>query len=356
MNNILIGINGIIYFLVFILMISNFLKHYNNRRIHKIVHSISSFAISSFILAIMFFFWSFLLDYSVKDYLLIFSVAVVFQSIMMFRTIYVFDKNKKLFYLLFLYLFSLFSVIFTSLNFSHVLLSISFLLFMIISLNFSSRFPAYRKVGFFGIFYSSISLFCQLLVLFNKIDLLYFSIVSNILLLGFLAIFLREIKKNPPILKEQNICRKESLAFSFLKYFVFVITLVNFIFLGTIGVHELGHLFASRFYDCDYRRIVYEENLPRTEVLCKDIGTTKFMLLGGVVFPLAIALIILLIGGSFIREIAVLAMGFNFLFSYRDLIDFGLSESIAFVLGILGVILVIIGIALLARARIEEFG
>jgi hypothetical protein len=356
MNNILIGINGIIYFLVFILMISNFLKHYNNKRINKLVHSISSFAISSFILSIMFFFWSFLLDYNAKDYLLIFSVVVVFQSIMLFRTIYLFDKNKKLFYLLFLYLFSLFSVIFTSLNFSQVLLSISFLLFMIVLLNFSSRFPVYRKVGFFGIFYASISLFCQLFVLFNKIDILYFSIMSNILLLGFLAVFLREIKENPPILKEKNVCKKESILFSFLKYFVFVITLVNFIFLGTIGVHEIGHLFASRFYDCDYRRIVYEENLPRTEVLCKDIGTTKFMLLGGVAFPLAVALIMILIGGSFIREIAVLAMGFNLLFSYSDLIDFGISENIALVLGVLGVMLVIIGIALLARARIEEFG
>lgn len=352
--NILIFINIWVFLLIFIILFADFLRHYAGRKVNKIVHSLFIIGMASlFIVIILLCWWLNLLEYRDNDYQIIYSSYVFLNSLILFFIIYYLTGNKRLFWFLFLYAISFSSLIF-SLNFMDffMVVSLSFLLF--IFLFFSIKFRVYTKAVYAGIFYSSLSL---LLAIFNVIflkNLLLLSLIQNIIFILFLSIFIRELRKSPPVILSQ-LQKEESYLVSFIKYFVFVVVLANFIFLGTIAIHELGHFAVSKFYNCDYRGIIYQENLPHTELLCENHGNNTFLLLGGFLLPFIISLFMLIIQGKFIKELAVLVLGFDLIISYSDFIQMGLSGNIAFIILLTGVFLVVLGIALLAKLRIEEY-
>jgi len=352
--NILIFINIGIFLLIFIMLFANFLRHYINRKVNKIVHFLFIIGIISLFIAIMLLcWWLNLLEYQKRDYYIIYSAYIFLNSLILFFIIYYLTGNRRLLWFLFLYGISFFSLL-SSVSFMDfvMIVSLSFLLF--IFLYFSIRFNVYRKAVYAGIFYSSVSL---LAAIFNEIflkNLLLISLIQNAIFIVFLFIFIRELKKSPPVILHKP-QKEESYLVSFIKYFVFVVVLANFIFLGTIAIHELGHFAVSKFYNCEYRGIIYQENLPHTELLCENHGNNTFLLLGGFLLPFIISLFMFIIQGKFIKEVATLVLGFTLIISYSDFVQLGLSGNIAFILLLTGIFFVVLGIALLAKLRIEEY-
>jgi len=341
--------------LIFLVLAVNFFKHYKKERTREVINYLSLIGVLYFIIAIFSFFWCFdLLKYSAEDFLLIYALVIVLQSLFLLMAVFLISRNHKLFYLLFFYLIIFLSFFTSVFNFLYLFLITSFLLSLLFFVNLTVRRDVYKKIGYYGIFYSSLALFLQFLLLFGVGDVFIFSIILNLVFLFFIIKFLKDLQKYPIIPVTYGKYKKKSYLITFLRYFIFILVLVNFIFIGTVTIHEFGHFGVSKFYDCDYQRIVFEENLPHTEILCRDLPNPTLVLLGGFFLPFIIALILFIVGGRFLKDMALLVAGFNFLISKRDFLDLGISENLILGSIIIGVLFLILGVVLLARSRTEE--
>ena len=183
-----------------------------------------------------------------------------------------------------------------------------------------------------------------------------FSLFSNIVFFFLMISFLKDLKKHPPLHREYFKYRKNSVFLAFLRYFIFILILTNFVFIASIAIHEFGHFTVAKFYNCEYNKIVYDDSFPHTETLCKDLENNSLVVLGGVLLPFFISGILFIIGGKFIRDISLLITGFNLIASNRDLLEMGFSDNLIMAAVVLGIILLIAGISMLARSRTEEWG
>jgi type III secretory pathway component EscU len=204
--------------------------------------------------------------------------------------------------------------------------------------------------------YSSLSLIIQVAFLFNKDAYIFLSFISNILFGIFIISMLSQIEKFPLSYFEQPLeNKKRSYLLDFLRYFIFIIILTNFIFIGTITVHEVGHLLTSRTLGCEFGKIIYEQGFPHTEILCNDsFNSLTKVILGGILLPILIAILLYFAGGTFIRELSLLIIGFNLIISYQDILDIGISKNISIFSSIIGGVLILASIGLLAKSRTSE--
>jgi len=203
------------------------------------------------------------------------------------------------------------------------------------------------------IFYTSISLFLYLVAtLFQSLTQLL-ALISVALFLIFIVSFLKFLKLNI-IQKFSTPQLPESPLTHFLKHFVFIIIITNFMFIGTVSVHEFGHLLTSSNSNCEETKIVYElKGLPHTEITCEDTSQKNKWILGGILLPFIVAVFLFFSGGEFIKELALQIIGFNLIISYLDLISLNLSEAIATTILITGIALTTFSLALLVKSRVE---
>jgi hypothetical protein len=172
-----------------------------------------------------------------------------------------------------------------------------------------------------------------------------------------MVFFLLDIKKLPITPIERNSkFKKNYYIFDFLRYFIFIIILTNFIFIGTLAIHEAGHFFVSKLSpDCDLERIVYEGKLPHTEILCNNYAESMDKIIfGGIFLPVIVAFLFFFGGGTFMKETSLLILGFNILISYKDFIDLGFSQTISTFFSMFGGGIIFLAIAILAKSRTTE--
>src|SRR3989339_557407 len=74
----------------------------------------------------------------------------------------------------------------------------------------------------------------------------------------------------------------------------------------------------------------------------------------GILAPFLLAILLFFIGGKFMKEMAFLLSGFNFLAIAKDLQDFGLSQNLIFAVLLLGGSFLIYGIIIISKLRIED--
>src|SRR3989339_777509 len=233
-----------------------------------------------------------------------------------------------------LYLFlSLFSFVwfFGFLNYSpeDFLFLYSFLLIFLFFMDLIFRDDNYQALGYFGMFYSILGLSFETLLIFQIGNVYLLNLLLNLVFCFFIFIFIKDLQKIPLVSKEDLNKGPRPPFLVILGHLFFIIIFVNFIFIGTIGIHEFGHFSISKFYNCDYRKIVYEDDFFHTEVLCDGKIDNSFVLLGGILAPFLLAILLFFIGGKFMKEMAFLLSGFNFLAIAKDLQDFGLSQNLA---------------------------
>ena len=354
---ILFLLNGLVALLISILLARGFLKNYNQEHVNKVTNWFSVAFFVYALLLILYGAWFFgFFEFNAEDYSLIYSIAIIVQTLVFLRVVYSFTRNKKLFYFLLFY-FILFLVV-STFSFQQVLLFsliISFLLTLILSFNFVGTSGVCKRVGYIGVFYSCASLILGFLLFFNIGDLVLFSFVSNSVFLVFAFFFLKDVEKYPLRFVEEIPSKGESHVILFIKYFVYIIVLTNFVLISTVGVHELSHVLSARYYGCESRAIAFESGTyPYSEIVCDDLSGKVPIALAGPLVPIVIALILFIIGGRFIRPTAFLIVGFNLLASYRDFEEVGLGQSLLLSSTIAGLILLFAGISLLAVSRMHE--
>lgn len=352
---IILLLNSLISLTLFLFIITRFIKN------HKQTHSkriFDLFLIIGFLylaFSIISFAWSFdLLKYDSSDFSILYSLIVFIQTFLLFNVIRLIRRNNRIFYFFFVYL-SVFSssLIYTSI--SSIILICSFLITLILFILLFSV-SHFEKISKLGILYSSLSLIIQIAFLLNKDFYILLSFGSNILFSVFIIYLVSKVERFPLAFFEIHLKnRKSHYLLDFLRYFIFIIILTNFIFIGTITVHEVGHLLTSRTFGCDFGKIVYEQGFPHTEILCGDsFNSLTKVILGGIFLPLIIAILLYFAGGTFIREVSLLIIGFNFIISYQDILDMGFSKSLSIFLSIAGIILILVSIGLLAKSRTNE--
>ncbi|MBW6442808.1 M50 family metallopeptidase [Patescibacteria group bacterium] len=146
----------------------------------------------------------------------------------------------------------------------------------------------------------------------------------------------------------------ESWTSHFFKIFIFVVLISGFIFISTVGLHEFGHVLSAKYYNCEYKTILFEEDsYPYTEIFCPNSEFKKFIIWAGPLLPSLLAISLFIIGGKFIREIALMMLGFNLLTTYKDLLDLGFSPYLRIGTIVLGLILIAIGLIFLNHERFK---
>jgi len=357
MIKLLLFLNIIVSLTIFLFLIINFIRFSKEPHLRKTFFLFFLISLVFLLLSAIFFSWFFnFSSYNTYDLLFIHSIAVFLDAILLLIIVFSLRKNKRIFYLLFIYLIFILSL-FIGLDFSNFLLISSLLLIIVLFIILIS-IPNFKTSSKFAIFYSSISLFLQILLIFQNQFSPIISLISNSFFFIFLFFFVLDIKRLPKIFFERKILRlmHNNYLFDFLRYFVFIIILTNFIFIGVLAIHEGGHFFVSKLTpDCNMDRIVFEGGLPHTEILCDNsVSSTSKIIFGGIFIPLIVALLFFFGGGTFMKEISLLIIGFNILISYKDFIDLGFSQSVSFFFSIFGGIVILLAIGILAKSRTTE--
>jgi hypothetical protein len=345
-------LNTIISICIFLVTVKGFLKHYKNERNNKIINHLAILGLFYLFFSILSFLWFFnFLTYSQQDFVLLYFVLIMIQTFLILLIARLLAHGKMINSLLFIYLIMIVLLVVISHNSFQIALLFSFLFLLLFFLRLSFNKGKYLKISYFGIFYSLISLIFHLSLIFGYGNAYAFNLFSNLIFLALIVVFLKNLPNLP---LRRKISKNTHYIISFFRYFTFIIVLTNLVFIGTVGMHEAGHFFIAKSYSCNYERIVYEGLLPHTEVLCSGDASRIAALVGGIGLPLVIALAIYLIGGKFLKDLAMLILGFNLIISARDLSDLGLSQNIIISVAFFGLISIIIGVVMLAKSRIEE--
>jgi hypothetical protein len=349
-------INFAIFLAVALISIVNYFRHNNDERLKKAFNYMALIGLAYLLLAVVSFLWIFnIIEYSTSDFEYFYFITLLFEGLVFFRMLYIFSRNKRMIYFLIFYLISIslsFLLPFWKISLAN---AFSFLFMIVVFMYFSFLFCNYRRTCYFGVFYSLIGVITQILSFFGVGEEYSWNMLLSILFFILCYLFFESFKKSP--LEHMEKARKEERqSIIFLKYFVFITVISNFIFLGTVGIHELGHLAVSKFYDCDYRQVIYSQGATYTEALCSNINgsANSLILVGGFLLAYVIGISLFLIGGKFMKEVALLIIGFNTIISYKDFASLGLSTNISIAIVILGIFFAVIGILMLAKSRTEE--
>ncbi len=357
MINFLFLLNALISLAIAIFLIFNFII--NNKKYPKLGNAFLLLFLMGFIFLIYSLVFSLVVfnvtTYNPSDFLFIHSILISVESIFLLILIYNIRKNKKIFYLLFIYLIFIFSIL-MGWNFPNFLLISSLMLIMILFILLIS-IPQFARISKFAIFYCSISLLLEVILIFKNQSSILMSLISNLFFFVFILFFVIDLKKIPFSSSEKkHSFKKKYYLFDFIRYFIFIVILTNFVFIGTIAIHESGHFFVSKlFTDCDLERIVYEGSLPHTEILCGNSpDSLGIIILGGIFVPVLVAFLFFFGGGTFMKEISLLILGFNIVISYKDFIDLGFSNVLSSFFSMFGGAIIILGILILAKSRTTE--
>src|SRR3989344_2848871 len=300
--------DSVIYLFISFFLAFSFFKHYNKPYINRATNWFSLSIFGYIALMIISFLWFLgILAYSAGDFLFIYSSALILETLVFFKLTYLFTKRKILIYLLGLYIISLISLLFFFSHYSFLSLVISFFIIFILSLNFISAPKECKRLGYLTLIYSCFSFLFILASFLWLNNYSFFSIISNLLFLTFVIFFLKDISYFPFKVEDRQVIKKRNYSLLFVKYFIFIIVLTSLVLISTVGIHEFGHVIASRLYGCESKVIVYEfGEYPYTEILCPDNSGKFASTLAGPAIVVVIAIFLFIFGGRIIREISLL--------------------------------------------------
>lgn len=335
---------------IFLIIFITLIDRRNRSALSKKNFSLAALALTYLILTITLFLWSFsFLSLDPIDLLLILSIILIIQTVSILTVLYKINQSKKVFYSL-TPLLLIIPLLLLSPKSLHITIPISLLILLY---SFLSTTSIHEKSTRYLILYSSTSILLYVLSTIWQFLTPVLILISSALFLIFIIQFIKILKSR--ITKKFHLSKSpESPVVHFLKHFIFIIIITNFIFIGTVSVHELGHLAASAQSNCEEARIVYElKGLPHTEITCADLKNKNFWILSGIALPFVVAAFLFFGGGKFMKEIAVQIIGFNLIISYLDIKSLNISEALAVFAFVVGVNIVAFSLVFLAKSRIE---
>lgn len=285
----------------------------------------------------------------IKNLIVWLSALILIKTISLILILSNLQKNRNITYPISLILLSLIPAIIDSSNI-HLIIPTSFLIIIMTFLSFSED---HRNHIYLLVVYASISLMFYILSFIFKDLIILFTAISLSLFLIFITEFLKYLKKKKPNYMRLN-KKSNSPIIPFLRHLIFIIIITNFIFIGTVSIHELGHAISAQTSNCEETKIVYElSGLPHTEIRCSDTSQQNKWILLGIFMPLFIAILLMFGDGKSIKEISLEIIGFGLMISYKDYQALGLSKNFSILIFIAGAILTTLAIGLLVKSRTD---
>lgn len=328
------------------------LSHFSSKKKRKLKIGPLVLAVSfiNLIFGSMTFLWAIgAVEYSQDLMLVLLSFLIIVQTTSLILTLSKIQKNKKIAYPLFLLLIAIIPFILNQ-DYFHIVIPLSFLITIMTFLTYTEDHESHISML---IAYASVSLILYVLAFVNQSLIFLFLTISSSLFLVFYMEFLKFLKKPHAITTStKNI----SPIIPFLKHLIFIIIITNFVFVGTVSVHELGHIVSVKSSNCTDAQIIYDlETFPHTEVSCEDVSQNNKWILAGILLPFIIASLLIFGGGTSIKEIGLEIIGFNIAISYMDMQALGLSKNLSLIFMGAGISLAALGLALLANSRTNHF-
>lgn len=288
-------------------------------------------------------------NYGLDDFLIVYSIASSFEIMALF---FVFSlEHSKLFFVFGLLLFaSIFVLFFSSFL---VLLFVCYLVGLIFMISLWARHLIDKKIFFWGALHMVFSLIFTILLFFRIGSIFFYGGISSLLFGIFLFFLFGQPLKNGVAAKPE---KKRGSFLVFLRYFVFILVVTNLSLLGAIGLHEAGHAGVARFLGCSYSITFYEEEVgyPHTDAFCPSTEHISLLEISGFIAVTLFSILLFLIGGSLLREISLLLMGFNLIASTRDFFALGLSEILVFCSLFAGLLFLFFGVIFLGKYSLSE--
>jgi hypothetical protein len=302
-----------------------------------------------FLLALLFLGWFFdVLSYYSQDLLVIYYGLILFKSLVLFFLFFSLVKRTSFLALFIVYFLSLIGLAFILdifLMFSLSFLFLIFLFFVIrrVSINLSE----------FGLVYSLTSIILSLLFFIGFDNVLFFVFTTSMLFSLFVFMFEKDAVEIAS--KMRSFKNKKNYISTFFRYFIFMLVLVSLVMMGVLLSHEFGHIAVSKLQGCSSRAIFYDEGRPPyTEVICANGEGRQLATIAGFSFVSILAIILFISGGELMKEISLIAAGFNTVISYRDFLDFGINQNLSIFLIMIGILILVFGVYLLAKTRIND--
>jgi hypothetical protein len=273
-----------------------------------------------------------------SDFIFIGGVFNVAIASLVLVIIYNLVRDKNLLYLLFLFLFNVFAM---PSNINMFFSILSFVSFSIIAIASFDLFRLSKKpmsqAGMFSLLFSLSSILILIIFKNNLSAITWF--IPNILLFIVFFLLVEDIEKwgsKQKMPKKQR--REVSYPFLFAKFVVFISLITMFAILSTVVLHEVGHALAGQYYGCERNKaVIYDiSDLPHTEMLCRGYHNETIITLSGIFLPIIIALIFLLTGTAFTKNLSYMIFGFSMVIPSLDLKSIGFSDSRIFIIIISG--------------------
>lgn len=339
--------------MIALLSISFLFKSYKSEKVKNVLKLFSINALGYFILVMLSLIWFTNTNYyAPHDYLTILSICIIVQTFLFYRIVSQVSPDKVIKYGFVSYITILvFSFLFYQ-YIAFISLTSSFLLLLLLFVHLLLTSPLAKRCASWGIIYTIASLFSISLLIVKAGDPIYYAIVSGMLMILSFYYLLKDLSEHDIEYGVQRKKKEENIILSFFRYFVVVIVLTNLIFISTVSIHEFSHASIAQLYGCDSRIILYDaQTYPHTEIFCDSPRTSMKVIMAGVLLPLIVAILLVLVKEEYMREIALLMVGFNLLLSYLDLRDLGFSSNITSSALALAIMLIVIGVILLVKAK-----
>ena len=249
---IVILLSSIFALFVFLFVIYYFIRKVKFESFFKVDLSVLLIGIVYLLFSAVLISWAFgRFNFDVTDFLIVYAFVLAVEMICLINILYQYNKNKRILYSI-LTLVVVVPISLLNIIYLHLIIPISLFVILLSFLIFSD---SHQRTTTFLMIYTVFSLLAYVVSLIWQSGIPLLILVSNLLFFLFIQSFLTQLRHRqipflPPLKK------KDSPIVHFLKHFIFIIIITNFIFIGTVGVHELGHLLAASASDnCEGNKI-----------------------------------------------------------------------------------------------------
>jgi hypothetical protein len=311
-------LNSVSFLALFILALILALKSFRekNTQFGAIISVVSVFYIASAILNAV---WAFNLSSpSATEAVLAGSAFVMPVAALLCVGFYRLTLDKKFLVFLSIFALSLFGFGMDPLKFVNVIVFVAFFLMLLIGIELSiSKNSLWRAGALIACYGATGAAFTFLSIRLQMAPPWFVTSIEMAAAYYFL------IQKSEGICEpHEERCQKEPVAFTAVRYFIFILTLLAFLFMSTIAIHEIGHGAAAEILGCESTSVLFSSGMhsnPFTEVSCMNTSRYPPIAVAGIALPLVFGLLLLLSGRGFVRNIGILTISIGLFLSYGDM-------------------------------------
>lgn len=335
-------INALTFFIVAVLCFLIYRKasRLGMRLFGILIGFISVFYIASGILNMLWFFE--VIKWGILDAIIVGSAFKMPVSAMLLVAFYFLTKDKKFFIFFIVFLVALFGFGMQPVNFFVTLVLLSYILVILSASHMILSKNYLREACYYAIAYSILSIALIFLIFFKNVPPIWF-IPNSMLCIAYYKLF-TGLEKSAETKKVEK--KKENLFWVSIKYLVFIITLMAFLFLSTLAIHEIGHAVMASIAGCESKAVLYEAKIlnPFTEIHCANENSRVIILLSGMLTPIVFGILMILAGGRFVRNMGLLIISLGIFMTTGDLAQLNVSMNYVILLNVFASVFMVLGI------------